>query len=176
MTALFFCEFRMRHVAKHADAIVEVDKDGAPLGHVLAAVIGHARRTECPATTVYEDNDRAAIAWLGFGRCPEVEVEAVFTGRLFAEVVIDVVGAQHLNAFGTLAVGVPDAVPADWLRRPPAQVAGRRISEWDSQIGLCTGFKPGSRDLATGGCYRIAGQRPHRICENQCGRGEQSAR
>src|SRR6266704_146811 len=159
MAALLLRELRMRHVAEHADAIVEVDEDGAAFGHVLAAVIGHTRRAQRPAAAVDEDDDRAAVTRPGFRRCPEVEVEAVFTGRLFAEIVVDVVGAQHLNAFGTLAVGVPDAVPADRLRRPPAQVAGRRISEWDSQIGLCTGFKPGSRDLATGGCYRIAGQR-----------------
>ena len=147
MAALLLRQLGMRHVAEHADAIVEVDEDGAALGHVLAVVIGHARRAEGPAAAIDEDDHRAAVAGLGFGRRPDIEVEAVLAGRLLAEIVVDVVGAQHLDAFGPLAVGIPDAVPADRLRRLPAQLAGRRLGEGDSQIGLHAGGQLRARDL-----------------------------
>ena len=42
VTALLFGQFRMRHEAQNAEAIVEIDKDRSVLGNVLATVEGHA--------------------------------------------------------------------------------------------------------------------------------------
>ena len=60
----------------------------------------------------------------GSRRGPDVHVEAVFAGRLLAEVVVDVVRSQHLDALGHLAIGVVDALPRD--RAAPLSSAGPR--------------------------------------------------
>ncbi len=166
----------MRHVAEHADAVVEVDEHRAAFGHVLAAVIGHARRTKSTAAAIDEDDHRPLVARFRLRRRPQVQIEAVLAGRLFTEIVVDVVGAQHLDAFRPLAIGIPDPVPLDRLRRLPAQFAGRRLGEGNAEIGLHARAEPGAGNLAAGDRQGITSDRHHRIGENPCGGGEQRAR
>ena len=73
---------------------------------------------------------------------PYVEVEAILAGRLLAEIMIDVVASQHLDAFRRLAVRVIDALPAlDRLRFSPTQFADRRRGEGNAEIGADAAFE-----------------------------------
>ena len=161
MPALFPAELRMGHEAQQADAIVEVDEDRPAPGHVLPVIIGHAGRADGAAAPVDEHDHRKPIPGLRLGRGPEVQIEAVLPRRFLAEIVVDVVRPQHLDAFRPLAVGVPDPVPAHGLGRAPAQVLHRRPGEGHPQIGLHPGGQARAGQLPPRGLHRVPGIGDH---------------
>ncbi len=177
VAALLRRQLRVRHESEEADPIVEVHEDRAAAGHGLAVVVGHAGRTDGASPAVYEHEDRVVVAGRGVRRRPDVEVEAVLAGRLLAEIVVDVVRPQHLDALGALAVGVPDPGPAEGLRRAPAQLPDGRFGEGNPQVGLDARRQPRPRQCAAGGGHRVSGHRLHGVCGPDRGKdGDQPRR
>ena len=151
----------MREEAERSYAIGERDVDDAFRGEMLAAVVGHRRRPDGEAAAVDPDDDRherrARIVW----RRPDVQVKAILARRLFAEVVIDVVRAQRLNAFGRGAIGMIGPLPRGHrLRWTPTQLAHRRRCERHAEVrthaGIARSVPAMLPDSITSGSLRIA--------------------
>ncbi len=141
-------QIRMRHIAERADPVVEADEDHAFLGDVFAAVHRHPAGAEREAAAVDPDDHGQAGAEFGVAARPDVQIQAVLAGRFFPEIMIEVVAAQNLNAFGGHAVGVIDALPGlDRLRLAPAQIASGCGRVGNPEIGL----HAGRQDLARHG-------------------------
>jgi hypothetical protein len=143
----FGTQFRMREKAERTDAIGERYVDDTFLRQLLAAVVGHRRRADREAAAVDPDYDGHGLRAGTARRRPDVQIEAILAGGFLAEVVIDVVRAQRLNALRSRALGVIGALPWRYgLRRTPAQIADRRCRERHAEIGADTGGQLGTRD------------------------------
>src|SRR5262249_25386676 len=116
MPALLARKLGVRHETERADAVIEAHEHGAVFRDVLAAIDRHARRSDRAAATVDEHDHRQVRAGFRRRRSPDVEPETVLARGLLAEVVVDVMRPQHLNALRTEAIGNPDAVPSGRLR------------------------------------------------------------
>ena len=153
-------QFGMREEAQRADAVVEIDEDDALFGEVFAAVHRHPAGAEGEAAAVDVDDHRQLCSGLRGPARPHVEVEAILARRLLAEIMIDVMASQHLDAFRGLAVGVIDALPwRDRLRLAPAQVADRRRREGHAKIGADAAVEQRPRQRAAVNDDRIVRDR-----------------
>ena len=153
-------QFGMREKAQGADAIVEVDEHDALLGEVFASVHRHPARSEREAAAVDIDDNRQLRSGLRGPAGPNVEIEAILAGRLFAEVMIDVVTSQHLDAFRRLAIRMVDAFPGSGRQRlAPSQLAHRRRCERHAEIGAHAAIEQLARHRATFNGDRVLGNR-----------------
>ena len=161
MMRRFGRQLRMGEEAQGADPVVEVDEDDAFPGEVFASVHRHPARAEREAAAVDVDDHRQFCPRRRGPARPDVEGEAILTRRLLAEIMIDVVAPEHLDAFRRLAVGVVDALPGrDRLWLAPAQVTHRRRREGDAEIGAHAAVEQLSRDRAAVDGDRVVGDRP----------------
>src|SRR5437879_13922932 len=111
----------MSEVAQDADAVVEADEDRALLRNGFAVIHRHAAGAEREAAAVDPDHHRQLRARCRILTRPDVEIEAVLAGRLLAEIVVEIVPAQHLDALARQTIGVIIALPRlVLLRRAPA--------------------------------------------------------
>src|SRR6185436_10960009 len=154
----FGSQLGMREKAERADAIRQRDVDDALLRELFAVVVGHRSGADRETAPVDPDHDRhslrAGSAWWR----PDVQIEAILAGRLLAEVVVDVMCAQRLNAFRRCAIGVIRALPRRHrLRRTPAQLANRRRCERHAKISVHAGCQLRSCEAAGVDGDRISG-------------------
>src|SRR5215467_13501392 len=130
----------MRHEAKGAEAIVEVDEDGAAPGDALATIKRHAGGPDREPAAVNVDEHRQPGAELRVGGRPDIHVEAVLARRLLAKVMVEIVAAKNLDAFGRKAVGVVYTDPGlQRLRLSPSQLTNRWRNVGDAEIRFDAG-------------------------------------
>src|SRR5688572_21959854 len=153
----------MREEAECTDAICRGNINDAFRCEPLTVVVCHRRRADRETAAIDPDNDghwrRADTVWW----CPHVQVQAIFARRFFAEVMIDVVCAQSLNAFRRSTSCVISPFPMwQWLRRTPAQLAYRRCSERHAEVRPHSGSQLGPGETAGLDDDRVAANRAGR--------------
>src|SRR5215218_6319803 len=83
MTRLF-SQLRMRHESKHSEPVVDRDDDDALRGHALA-VVPRLRSIAAHKAAAVEINEHRQSFARGFRRCPNIEIETVFTHSVRTE-------------------------------------------------------------------------------------------
>src|SRR6185437_14600729 len=127
MPPLLLRELRMCHEAQRAHAVVEVHEHCTLARNLFAPVDGDARRADRPASAINEHDHRQMRTWVGGRWRPEIQVQTILAGGLLSKVMIDVVGAKHLDTLRSLSIRSPHTVPLGGLGRlPPQLLYGRR--------------------------------------------------
>ena len=125
-------QFGMREEAQRPHTIGDIDPDNASTRQRFARIIRHAGRADVKAPAIDPHDNRQMLG--PARRRPDVEVEAVFAGRLIAEIMVHGAPAQGLQTHRRKTIGVIHPLPRRHrLRRAPAQIAQRRRGKGHAQ-------------------------------------------
>src|SRR3954468_22092080 len=109
----------MSKKSESADAVGDTDYDNPLLGELLAGLRRNGGRTADETASVNPEHHRQPLIG-GFRRTPDVQIQAVFTGRG----TLSFPRTAALHASGCIGLSVTHSGPLrGWLRRAPPQIS-----------------------------------------------------
>ncbi len=157
----------MAEKAQRADAVIKGHGHDALARQSITGIERQRRGTDGPAAAINEDHDR--LLRLSRARRPDVQIEAVFAARLFAEIEDGVFWPQRLQAHRRETIGDPRAAPGrNRLRVSPSEIANGRRGKGNALEDVQAGLD--DADNLAAGCRHRIGQLQIRSGESRCHR------